>query len=316
MYICKKQFSIMSIYINPLTDTGFKIFFGKEGVSEEFLMDFLNELFKGDEELGDIVSLTYQNVERTPESIEEKIPRYDIYCQTNTGHKFIVEMQRQKKPHFLSRTDYYTSRAITDQAMRARENGEWDYELLPVVGVFIADFFIDELEHKLLTLTREVDMDSLRPIGSKIRKAFIQLPAFNKSDEECETGFEKWIYILKNMGTIREIPFKEMNDAVFTRLANVSKVAALSEEERIRYDRDLKWARDYNAEMKYARQTGLAEGRAEGKAEGLIEGRAEGLIEGRVAEKIEIAKKLKSNGIENSIIALSTGLSIDEINAL
>lgn len=303
----------MSTFINPLTDTGFKIIFGKEDFSEEFLMDFLNELFKGDPEFGNITSLEYRNVERTPSVLEEKTPRYDIYCQTNTGHRFIVEMQRQKKPYFIQRTDYYMARGITDQAIRAQEEGEWDYNFLPVVGVFIAEFFIDQLEPKLLTHTREMDIDTLKPVGKNIRKAYVQLPAFHKTAEECETGFEKWIYILKNMAAIKEIPFREMRDAVFARLADVSRVSALSEDERISYDRDLKWARDYNAEMKYARDTAIAEGLAEGRAEGLAKGRAEGLAEGKLEEKLEIARNMKALSIDEKTISLATGLTGEQI---
>ena len=302
----------MSVFINPLTDTGFKIFFGKEGLSEEFLMDFLNQLFKGDPELGNIVSLTYRNVERVPETIEEKTPRYDIHCQTNTGHHFIVEMQRQKKPHFLDRVTYYMARGITDQATRARSEGEWNYSLIPVVGVFLADFSIDGLEPKLLTLTREMDVETGRPVGNKLRRAYIQLKAFNKTAEECSTGFEKWIYILKNMETMSYIPFRAMNDAVFSRLAEVSRVSALSEEDRITYERDLKWARDYNAEMSYARSVG----REEGLAEGLAEGRKEGLAEGKAEEKVAIARQMKALGIDASTIAKATGLKASEIEAL
>ena len=31
------------------------------------------------------------------------------------------------------------------------------------------------------------------------RFIYLSLPFFDKSEEECETGFEKWIYILKYM---------------------------------------------------------------------------------------------------------------------
>ncbi len=31
------------------------------------------------------------------------------------------------------------------------------------------------------------------------RFIYLSLPFFDKSEEECETGFEKWIYVLKYM---------------------------------------------------------------------------------------------------------------------
>lgn len=302
----------MSVFINPLTDTGFKIFFGKEGSSEEFLMDFLNHLFEGDPELGNITTLSYINSERVPSGIHEKAPIYDVHCETSTGHRFIVEMQRQRKPYFLDRVTYYIARGITDQGQWVRREGEWDYRLLPVVGVFITDFYIDGVDKKLVTHVREMDIETGKPVGDKIRKAFIQLPVFDKEPNECHTGFDKWIYILRNMERLREMPFKTMKDRVFTRLAEVSKVAALSEEDRTNYERDLKWARDYYSEMKYARETAAAEGRAEG----LAEGRAEGRVEGIEQERRRNAKMLKELGVEITIIAKSSGLSEDQIAEL
>lgn len=314
----------MPVFINPLSDTGFKIIFGKEGVSEEFLRDFLNELFVNDPELNHIKTVTYRNVERTPNTPEGKTPRYDIHCETETGHRFIVEMQRQQKPRFLDRVEYYVARGITDQGDRALREGEWDYKLVPVVGVFIANFPIHGLERKLVTHTREMDVETLQPIGDKVRKAYIQLDTFDKKAEECLTGFDKWIYILKNMETMTDIPFKSMKDGVFNRLADVSRVSALSDEDRMRYEIDLKWARDYNAELQYARDTaaaeGRAEGRAQGRAEGRAQGRAEGIAEGR-AEGIEeerkaVARKLKDMGMTTEQIKVATGLNDLEINKL
>ena len=57
-------------------------------------------------------------------------------------------------------------------------------------------------------------------------------------------------------------------------------------------------------------------GLAEGRAEGLEEGRAKGLEEGRAEERLEIARNLKKSGVPVAIIAQTTGLGEDEINAL
>ena len=32
-----------------------------------------------------------------------------------------------------------------------------------------------------------------------MRYIFIELPLFTKEEDECETDFERWIYVLKNM---------------------------------------------------------------------------------------------------------------------
>ena len=58
---------------------------------------------------------------------------------------------------------------------------------------------------------------------------------------------------------------------------------------------------------------GLAEGRAEGRAEGLAQGKVEGLEQGRKEQQIKIARTLKLKGLDISMIAECTGLSVEEI---
>ena len=84
----------MAKYIDPFTDTGFKIVFGLNNVSNEILKYFLNALFEGQPDFEEIVSVRYLNNENVREWIEGKTIVYDVYCETSHGHRFIVEMQK------------------------------------------------------------------------------------------------------------------------------------------------------------------------------------------------------------------------------
>ena len=68
------------------------------------------------------------------------------------------------------------------------------------------------------------------------------------------------------------------------------------------------------------RAKGIAEGRAEGIAEGRAEGREKGLAEGRAegeqTKAIEIARRMKSQGMSDSEISSLTGLKLEEVKAL
>ena len=75
-------------------------------------------------------------------------------------------------------------------------------------------------------------------------------------------------------------------------------------EERELYHSDLKAKSDWNASIRYA----------EKKAK--EEGKIEGIGEGKMKEKLEIAKSLKKEGLSTELIAKTTGLSIEEIEAL
>lgn len=84
------------------------------------------------------------------------------------------------------------------------------------------------------------------------------------------------------------MPFQARN-AVFKKLSEITDIAALSKDEREKYDESLKVMRDYHATLEGAallgrregHEEGLAEGREKGLAEGRAEGREKGLAEGR-----------------------------------
>ena len=43
------------------------------------------------------------------------------------------------------------------------------------------------------------DRETHEQFSDKMRYIFIELPLFTKEEDECETDFERWIYVLKNM---------------------------------------------------------------------------------------------------------------------
>lgn len=124
---------------------------------------------------------------------------------------------------------------------------------------------------------------------------------------------------------------------IFNRLARVGNLATLSPVERSMYEYDLKKARDYHAELAYARKlakqegfaSGRAEGLAKGKAEGLAKGKAEGLAQGKAegraegkaegraegveAGKLAIARNMIKSGVPLAEIALWTGISLEQL---
>ena len=81
---------MISKYFNPYTDFGFKKLFGEEA-SKDLLIDFLNQLLPPQHQ---IVQLNFKNPENLPETTDERRSIFDIYCESVTGERFIVEMQK------------------------------------------------------------------------------------------------------------------------------------------------------------------------------------------------------------------------------
>lgn len=103
------------------------------------------------------------------------------------------------------------------------------------------------------------------------------------------------------------MPFQARN-AVFKKLSEITDIAALSKDEREKYDESLKVMRDYHATLEGAALLG----RREGLEEGLAEGREKGLAEGRA----ETAKMMLEDGEPISKIMRYTGLTEEVIEKL
>lgn len=278
----------MADYLDPTYDLGFKLLFGRDNISNDVLTEFLNALFEYCGGMPKITSIQYKNNERQAEWKEGKGIRYDILCKTETNHNFIVEMQKAPQENFLKRAEYYVSRGLAEQGYKGKncQDVEWDYALEPVIGVFICNFHLTELDHEVITRSRILDEDTFKPIGDLSRYIYIQLPFFEKGKNECDSLIDQWIYNLKNMGPMQEVAFKSRNE-IFRRLEKISNVASLTPEERYSYDADVKNARDALNQMRYAYNEGEAKGRAEGRAEAIaekiMEARRMGLSEDLIA---------------------------------
>ena len=165
-----------------------------------------------------------------------------------------------------------------------------------VYGVFFMNFVMDkDIPSKIRTDVVLSDRDTGKLFSNKFRQIFIELPNFNKEEDECENDFERWIYILKHMDTLDRMPFKARK-AVFERLEKLASKANMTQEERAQYEEEWKVYNDYFNTLDFAEQKGVQKGLQKGKE--------------------ETARKLKELGVADDIIMKSTGLSKEEIEKL
>ena len=172
----------MARFINPFTDVGFKKICGQE-VSKGLLIDFLNDLLVGERSIKDI---TFLDKELLPEYMGDRGVIYDIYCTTEAGEHIIVEMQNRQQTNFKERALFYLSHTITRQG---EKGARWEFDLKAVYGVFFMNFRLEDTPHKLRTDIVLSDRDTHEVFSDKLRFIFIELPSFNKEEEECEPDF-------------------------------------------------------------------------------------------------------------------------------
>ena len=178
------------------------------------------------------------------------------------------------------------------------------YQFVPVYVVCIMNFMPKEHEvtkFRTDVALREKSSDSI--FSDKLRFIYLSLPFFDKSEEECETGFEKWIYVLKYMEVLEKLPFTAQKK-IFDHLAKLADVRFLSSEEREKYDESIKAVDDYYGVLMSYYMNGIDEGVAKGEARGSHH------------KSLEIAKKMMAKGMDENTIMEITGLTQEEIRKL
>ena len=145
---------------------------------------------------------------------------------------------------------------------------------------------------------REKSSDSM--FSDKLRFIYLSLPFFDKSEEECEIGFEKWIYVLKYMEVLERLPFTAQKK-IFDHLAKLPDVRCLSSEEQEKYDESIKAVDDY--------YSGLYGSYIDGEEKGIAKGKAEGMAK----EKIDTAYRLLAMGLSEAQVSTATELPLEEI---
>ena len=295
-------------YINPYTDFGFKKLFGTE-MNKDLLISFLNALFSNSAQ--EIEDVQYLNGENLGDGYGDRRSVFDVYCMAKDGSRFIVEMQKAEQAYFKDRSLYYSTFAIREQAVKGRK---WDYHLDEVYTVGLLNFMFPGDEYPVDSYRHEIklkDVEDNHVFYDKLTFVYLEMPKFNKTEDELVTMFDKWMFVLRNLSRLLDRP-KALQDRVFGKLFQQAEIAQYSEEERRQYEASQKEYWDYTSTMDTAYMKGERKGHEAGLEEGLEKGRAEGRAEGI----IETARKMKADGLPCETIAKYTGLTTDEITAL
>ena len=303
----------MATYLNPFTDFGFKKLFGEE-YNKDLLIDFLNQLLK--KEQGRIKTLTYLKNEHLGRSEADRRAVYDLYCENEQGEKFrvllekshangcfltgpygrcslqgrIVEIQKSKQKFFKDRALYYSTFPIAEQG----KAGDWDFELKAVYTVAILDFVFDEDRNDKEKYRYDVkltDIETYKVFYDKLTFIYLEMPKFEKTLDELETRFDKWLYILKNLECLHDIPEK-LRDRIFRKLFAAAEIAKFTPEEARAYEDSLKVYRDLKNSIETARE------------------------EGHEAAMAAAAMKMLNKGLDLEVVSEITGLTHEQLEAL
>lgn len=289
-------------FINPYTDYGFKKLFGTEQ-NADLLISFLNSLLSDNKD--PIVSIAYKNIEHLGEINTMRSSYFDVFCQTESGADFIVEMQNGKQIYFKDRSLYYATIPIQEQGKKGKAR---DYHLEDVYLVAILDFVFpgdeyprDEYFHEI----KLMDVKDKHVFYDKLTLIYLEMPKIEDLEVRLDTMRDKWMYALYSLCYTDEQP-PELGEEIFRKLFEEARLANFNEQQLFSYQMSLKDLWDSYSTWKCANQEGLEQGKELGIAEGKTLGIAEG--------KRQIARKMLSMGMSKEAVLEATGLTEEELH--
>ena len=280
-------------YADLLDDEVFKLVFGRES-TKDVMIEFLNQVITDRK----IVDLEFIDKEMYPIERDAKGTVYDMFCKTDDGSRIIVEVQRRKQPFYPERALYYS----TFQIQRQVESGAEYYDFLPVYVVSILNFRIDNTSENtnVKSVYRIYEETTHRLLTNRITFIFLELEKFQKTLEELDGDILEGMYFcFKNMTNLDERP-DILKHSVFGKIFEVSELLNMDNVTRSKVLDKMTTERDLRNQMRYFKETTLAEGMAQGK----VEGRA------------ETVKQMLAAGISAETIANALGISVEECLSL
>ena len=276
-------------FVDVKTDIAFKKVFGSEQ-HKEILIAFLNAVLDLHDDRR-IKSVTLKNPWQPPDISILKETILDIKAVDNRDISFIVEMQVERKHAFQKRTQYYTAKAYTSQI-----NIGDDYpKLNQVIFIGILDFNCfdgsDYLTRHLI-LNQSTQKQELKDLEFN----FLELPKFDKTEEQLDGIIDKWVYFIKNAGSLTMIPKSAESLSGLNEAYNQASVFSWSKEELDVYE----YRRMEETSERYKMQDEYEKGIEKG-------------IEKR---NIEVSLEMIKDGESDEKISRYTGLRLREIDEL
>ena len=267
------------------------------GVLEGFLNIFLGEK---------VTILEILESEGNQQTVDDKFNRVDIKAHNSKDEIIIIEI---RELYYLERILYGVAKAITEHISL----GNAYHHVKKVYSISILYFDIgigsDYLYHGQNNFIGMHTGDKLQ-VNVKEKNAIVtRMPSeifpeyvlirVNEFDKVAVTPMEEWMRYLKS-GVIRPDTTAPGLEEAREKL----KYYSMTPKERMAYDEHLTAVMIQNDVIDSA------------KLEGRMEGRMEGKIEGMEEERLSNARKMKDKGLDCTMIADITGLSIDRITNL
>ncbi|MDR2579625.1 MAG: Rpn family recombination-promoting nuclease/putative transposase [Fibromonadaceae bacterium] len=240
---------------------------------------------------------------------DQKYNRVDISAEEQDGTLIIIELQFTPEIDYFHRMTFGSSKAITDHL----EEGMPYSQVRKVYSINIVYFDLgvgkDYIYHgttsfKGLHYRDELELSPSQKTEFGILEVKDIYPEYyllkiDRFSNDVKDKIDEWMFFFKNSSIKPEFDAPGLAEA-----NECLKYNRLSPEDQRIYDKYVDIRRSNNSTI----YTAKLEGRLEGKAEGRAEGKAEGIL--------QVAKKMKAEGVDIDVISKVTGLSANELSSV
>ena len=287
-------------YVTPQNDVIFKMIFA-DPKHERVLLHFLNSTI---ESKSPITKVKVLNSEITAEHILQKGSRLDIQAETSNNELIDIEMQVGIDHNMIGRTLFYWSRLFSGELKVSDHYGK----LRRTISINILNFKLFKKDERYWRKCHITDDENKEIVTDLLELQFVELNKLKKFTKESPLTF--WIEFFKNPYSeqckelYKFVPeLKEASDIFEAAKADPAKRRLIQErEDAVRnYNNAISVAVEEErekAEKKLAEELEKAERKAESE---------------KRAEKIAMAKKMLSDGLNAELVAKYSGLSIEDI---
>jgi predicted transposase/invertase (TIGR01784 family) len=232
---------------------------------------------------------------------DDKFNRVDILTHNSKNELIIIEIQSTYEIDYFHRMAYGVSKSISENL----KLGQKYSEIKKVISINIVYFDLGQGQDYIYrgkTDFKGLHQNDILGLSEKQKQTFVKqqvadifpeyyLLKVNQFNDIAKDTLDEWVYFLKNSEVKDNFKAKGLKEA-----NEVLDIMRLEKEDQYGYNR-------------YLDSLHL-------KASEVFSLQSEAEYKVREDEKIEIAKNLIINGLDNELICKSTGLTIEKINEL
>lgn len=239
--------------------------------------------------------------ESNKEYDDDKFNRVDILTHNSKNELIIIEIQSTYEIDYFHRMAYGVSKSISENL----KLGQKYSEIKKVISINIVYFDLGQGQDYIYrgkTDFKGLHQNDILGLSEKQKQTFVKqevadifpeyyLLKVNQFNDIAKDTLDEWVYFLKNSEVKDDFKAKGLKEA-----NEVLDIMRLEKEDQYGYNR-------------YLDSLHL-------KASEVFSLQSEAEYKVREDEKIEIAKNLIINGLDNELISKSTGLTIEKIKEL